>query len=68
MNILKSLNVNKSPGPDDISGLVLKKCALSLGVIHKRCPQERGVKQKRTTADKGGGGLSKIGRPYLAQI
>ena len=24
INILKSLNVNKSPGPDDISGLVLK--------------------------------------------
>ena len=24
MSILKSINVNKSPGPDDISGLVLK--------------------------------------------
>ena len=30
MSILKSINVNKSPGLDDISGLVLKKCALSL--------------------------------------
>ena len=30
MSILKSINVNKSPGPDDISGLVFKKCALSL--------------------------------------
>ena len=30
MSILKSINVNKSPGPDDILELVLKKCALSL--------------------------------------
>ena len=30
MNILKSINVIKSPGPDDISGFVFKKYALSL--------------------------------------
>ena len=28
MSILKSINVNKSPGPDDISGLVLKKMCI----------------------------------------
>ena len=29
-NILKNIDVNKSPGPDGIAGIVLKKCASNL--------------------------------------
>ena len=29
-NILKCTNINKSPGPDDIAGIILKNCALIL--------------------------------------